>query len=141
MKVVDANVLLYAVNSDTPQHAEARDWLDSALAGAEVVCFSWIVLLAFIRISTHPSIFSRPLAPTEALDVVEAWLSQPGAVVVEPTSRHLGVLRGMISAIGTAGNLVNDAHLAAILVEHGAEVVSFDSDFTRFDGLRSQRLG
>lgn len=140
MKVADANVLLYSVNSDAPQHTTARNWIDRALSGAETVAFAWVVILAFVRISTHPSIFSRPLTSSEALDVVEAWLAQPSAVVVEPTRRHLGTLRGLVAATGTAGNLVNDAHLAAICVEHDAEMVTFDADFTRFDGVRLQRL-
>ncbi len=140
MKVVDANVLLYSVNSDAPQHTTASNWIDRALSGAETVAFAWVVILAFVRISTHPSIFSRPLTSSEALDVVEAWLAQPSAVVVEPTRRHLGTLRGLVAATGTAGNLVNDAHMAAICVEHDAEMVTFDADFTRFDGVRLQRL-
>ncbi|RBM16431.1 VapC toxin family PIN domain ribonuclease [Prauserella sp. PE36] len=141
MKIVDANVLLYAVNSDVPQHRAAREWLDEALSGEETVGFSWIVLLAFLRISTHPGIFPRPLSQDTAFDTVEAWLSQPGAVLVEPTTRHAGVLRGLLGKAGTAGNLVNDAHLAATAAQHGAEVVSFDADFTRFDGVRVHKLG
>ncbi len=140
MRVVDANVLLYAVNKDAPQHEAARDWLDRALSGAETVAFSWIVLLAFLRISTHPGIFSRPLPLKFAFDTVEAWLSQPGAVVLEPSSRYLGVFRGLVESTGTAGNLVNDAHLAAISVEQGAQLVSFDTDFARFTGVRLQQL-
>jgi uncharacterized protein len=136
MKVVDANVLLYAVNSDSPRHDEARGWLDGALAGGETVGFTWIALLAFLRISTHPSIFPNPLSPDTACDIVEAWLTQPTATVVEPTARHLGVLRGLLSATGSAGNLVNDAHLAALAIEHGADITSYDTDFQRFDGLR-----
>jgi len=122
VKVVDANVLLYSVNSDAPQHTTATNWIDRALSGAETVAFG------------------RPLTSSEALDAVEAWLAQPSAVVVEPTRRHLGTLRGLVAATGAAGNLVNDAHMAAICVEHDAEMVTFDADFTRFDGLRLQRL-
>lgn len=140
MKVVDANVLIYAVNSDVPQHNAARDWLDRSLSGEHTVAFAWVVLLAFLRISTHPSIFPRPLATTEALDIVDTWLAQPGAVVIEPTVRHMHTLRGLVGPVGTAGNLLNDAHLAALAVEHSAELVSFDADFTRFPGLRLNRL-
>lgn len=141
MKLVDANVLLYAVNSDSAQHSTARSWLDRALNGEETVAFSWLVLLAFVRISTHPSIFPQPLTPTQAFDVTEHWLSQRGALVVNPTMRHLAILRGLAEPTGTAGNLVNDAHLAAIAVEQGAEVVTFDADFGRFPGLRVDWLG
>lgn len=140
MKVVDANVLLYAVNSDAPNHHVARDWLDRSLSGAETIAFTWLVLMAFVRISTHPSILPRPLASSESFDVCELWLSQPGAVVLEPSARHLAAVRTFISSTGTAGNLVNDAHLAAIALDHSAEVVTFDADFTRFKGLRVHRL-
>ncbi|MGH3431753.1 MAG: type II toxin-antitoxin system VapC family toxin [Thermocrispum sp.] len=141
MKVVDANVLLYAVNSDTPHHRTARDWLDHALNGEQTVGFTWLALLAFTRISTHPGIFARPLTVTEAFDVTEGWLERPGAVIVDPTHRHPAILRGIIEPLGTAGNLLNDAHLAAVAVEHGAEVVTFDADFTRFAGVKVGRLG
>lgn len=140
MKVVDANVLLYAVNADSPQHDRAHDWLDRSLSGDHTVAFPWLVLLAFLRVSTHPSIFSLPLATTEALDIVDAWLAQPGAVVIEPTTRHMHTLRGLVGPVGMAGNLLNDAHLAALAIEHSAELVSFDADFTRFPGLKLDRL-
>ena len=102
MQLVDANVLLYAVDPDLPQHAPARGWLDGALAGAEPVGFAWIVLLAFLRLATHPGVFPRPLTVDEAAGVVELWLSQPPSVVVEPTGRHLALLRGLdrLAALG-----------------------------------------
>jgi len=136
MKVVDANVLLYAVNADAPHHRTARRWLDAELNGMETVGFAWVVLLAFLRLSTNPSLFARPLAPGVAFDVVEAWLGQPAAVVLQPTPRHVDLLRGLLEPLGVAANLVNDAHLAGLALEHGAEVVSFDGDFARFGGVR-----
>lgn len=136
MQLVDANVLLYAVDPDLPHHDTARGWLDDALAGVEPVGFAWTVLLAFLRLATHPNVFPHPLAVDEATGVTELWLSQPPAVVVEPTGRHLGLLRGLLSTSGGAANLVNDAHLAALALEHGAEIVSFDRDFARFEGVR-----
>ena len=135
MLIVDANVLLHAVNRDSPEHPHARAWLDAALAGPETVGFAWTVLLAFLRVSTHPAVFGQPLAPDDALAVVRSWLEQSTAAVVEPTSRHLAVLGGLLTEAGTAGNLVNDAHLAALAVEHAASLVSFDADFARFKGL------
>lgn len=136
MQLVDANVLLYAVNADVPQHEPARGWLDGALGGAEPVGFAWVVLLAFLRLATHSGVFPRPLTLEDAADVVELWLEQPAAVAVHPTARHLGLLRGLLAESGAAANLVNDAHLAALALEHGAEIVSFDRDFGRFAGVR-----
>lgn len=133
MKLLDANVLLYAINRDGPHHKAARTWLDDALEGDETVAFCWVVMLAFLRISTHPGIFANPLSVNEAADVLDSWLSQPNAVMVEPTARHFILLRGLLSSAGSAGNLVSDAHLAAIAMEHGAEVVTFDADLGRFD--------
>ena len=141
MQVVDANVLLYAVNEDAPHHGPAKGWLDGALGGAETVGFDWVVLLAFLRLSTRSGLFPRPLTLAEAVGVVESWLAQPAAVVLQPTPRHLPVLHGLLSALGTAANLVNDAHLAALALEHGAEIVSFDTDFSRLEGVRWRRPG
>jgi toxin-antitoxin system PIN domain toxin len=139
VNLVDANVLLYAVDEDAPLHSAAISWLDPALAGREAVGFAWIVLLAFVRLSTHPGLFPNPLAADQALDVVESWLAQPASIVLDPTVRHLSVLRGLLTQLGTAANLVSDAHLAALAVEHGAEIVSFDADFARFPGVRWRR--
>lgn len=136
MKVVDANVLLYAVNADSAHHAVARRWLDRALSGGDTIGFSWIVVLAFLRLATHAAVFPSPLRADQAVAIVRGWLAAPGAVVLQPTARHLDVLAGLLSDAGTAANLVNDAHLAALAVEHGAEVVSFDADFARFTGLK-----
>jgi toxin-antitoxin system PIN domain toxin len=139
MRIVDANVLLHAVNRDSSQHRPARDWLGQAFVGPEAVGFAWTALLAFVRLSTHPSVFRRPLTPDQAVSTVRAWLEHPTAVIVEPGVRHLSVLAGLLVEAGTAGNLVNDAHLAALAVEYGAELVSFDTDFARFQDLRWSR--
>lgn len=136
MKIPDVNVLLYALNTSSPHHDRARTWLEDALSGAEPVGFSWSVLLAFLRLSTRGQIFENPLPPNEAFDIVESWLAQPSAVVLEPTDRHLSILRGLLEPLGTAGNLTTDAHLAALALEYGAEICSADTDFVRFPGLR-----
>ena len=136
MVVVDANVLVYAFDSLSPYHADSRRWLDGALAGGEAVGFAWTVVLAFLRLTTNPAVFATPASVEDAAAQVERWLDAPAAVVVEPTSRHLAVLRGLLATTGTAANLVNDAHLAALAVEHGASVASFDRDFQRFPGVR-----
>lgn len=141
MLLVDANVLVHAVNERSREHAAARDWLRAALEGEEPVGFAWTVLLAVLRLCTHPSVFSRPLSPSQASAVVERWLAAPAAVVLEPTGRHLPLLRGLLEHAGTAGNLVGDAHLAALALEHSATVVTFDRDFARFEGVPLHRPG
>lgn len=139
MLLVDANVLLHAVNERAREHAAARGWVQEALGGGEAVAFAWAVVLAFLRLSTHPAVFPRPLSAGQAAESVERWLGSPPAVTLEPSRRHLPLLRGLLEAAGTAGNLVGDAHLAALALEHGATVVSFDRDFGRFEGLRVRR--
>ena len=94
------------------------------------------MLLAFIRLTTSPRVFQSPLSTSEALDLVDSWLAQPCATVVHPTSRHAPVLRDLLEPLGTAGNLTTDAHLAALAIEHGAELCSTDRDVSRFAGLR-----
>ena len=136
MKLVDANVLLYAVNRDTPQHASARDWLDEALSGGARVAFCWVVLLAFLRLSTNERIFDEPLSASDATAQAEDWLAQPAAVVVEPTARHLGIVQQLLAPLEAGGNLVNDAHLAALAIEHRCTVVSYDTDFLSFNGVK-----
>lgn len=136
MKIVDANLLLYAVNEDAPLHKKAKPWLEGVLSGTEAVGFEWTVLLAFLRLSTRPAVFPTPLGLEEALALIDSWLSQPCAVIVQPTERHLDVLREMLTPFGTAANLTSDAHLAAVAREHGAELCSYDADFGRFPGLR-----
>ena len=139
MNVVDANVLLYAINADADRHEEARGWLDDALGGAAVVGFSWIALLAFVRLSTKTGLFPHPLTIAEALDQVDTWAAQPGAAIAEPSGRHLDVVRTLLAPLGTGGNLVNDAHLAALAIEHRGAVVSYDADFDRFPGVTWRR--
>lgn len=141
MQLVDANVLLYAVNEDAEHHEAARRWLDDALSGESTVGFAWVVLLAFVRLSTNPAIFEHPLALDEAVVRVEAWLGATPAVVLEPGPRHLTRLRELLGSAGAGRNLVTDAHLAALAVEHRATVVTFDRDFERFAEVRVVRPG
>lgn len=137
MVIVDANVLLYAANSSARHHHAARRWLEEALNGDEPIGFAWVVLLAFLRITTLPAAMERPLSTAEAFELVDAWLTAGPAAVVAPTSRHAALLRGFLLAAGTGGNLTSDAHLAALAVEHGARLCTFDRDFERFQGLRT----
>jgi toxin-antitoxin system PIN domain toxin len=136
VRLVDANLLLYATDTRSPRHDAARRWLEGQLSGDETFAFTWVALLAFLRLSTSPRIFDNPLAPERALDVIDRWLAQPCATVVYPGDRHAGLLRELLRPLGTAANLVNDAHLAALAIEHNAELCSCDGDFARFSGLR-----
>ena len=136
MQVVDANVLLYAVNRDSVHHGSAREWLDGELSSGGTVAFVWMSMLAFVRLATHPSVFPSPLSIEDAMATVRAWLEQPNAVVVEAGPRHADLLTSLLGIVGSGGNLVNDAHLAAIAIEHRGEVISFDNDFARFEGVR-----
>lgn len=141
MKLVDANVLLYAVDTSAPRHEEARQWLDGALSGAETVILPWPCLLAFLRISTHPGIYPHPLTAEQAVDVVAAWTQRPNVVTSTPSTRHAESLGRLLEATGVGGNLVNDAHIAALAIAHAATVVTFDSDFGRFPGVRWEAPG
>ena len=132
MILVDANLLIYAVNQDAALHQPAKSWLESALASDEPVGFSWNVILAFLRLTTRPGLFLHPLVPETAFDIVAAWLDVASVTEVHPGSRHLRILRSLLQPIGTAGNLTSDAHLAALAIEHGAELCSADTDFARF---------
>jgi toxin-antitoxin system PIN domain toxin len=136
VKLPDVNLLLYAVDESSARHEPARAWVEERLSGAETFALAWVVLLAFIRLTTSSRVFQSPLTASQALDLVDGWLAQPCATVVHPTSHHLSVLRQLLEPLGTAGNLTTDAHLAAIAIEHGAELCSTDADFSRFAGLR-----
>lgn len=140
MKLVDANVLLYAVNSDAQDHDTAREWLDTALVGDEAVGLPWLCLIAFVRLSTHPAIFPSPMSVDEALAQVEDWLDAPAVVPCNPGAHHVEYWRDILRSVGSGGNLVNDAHLAALAMENDATVVTFDTDFARFQGVRWQLI-
>lgn len=136
MKVVDLNLLLYAVNRDSPHHAQARAWLERMVTDEQPVALPWAVLLGFLRLATSARVFHQPLAPDQALGVVDGWLARPGVVALVPGEEHWRILRDLLVQSGTAGNLTTDAHLAALAIEHGAELCSTDSDFARFRQLR-----
>ncbi|MGQ0680289.1 MAG: type II toxin-antitoxin system VapC family toxin [Actinomycetota bacterium] len=136
MYVVDANVLLYSVNTAEEKHEASRRWLDGALSANEPVGFAWTVVLAFLRLSTKIGLYPRPLPLDQAVSQVRSWLEQPPSIVLEPSRRHLALLAGLLGSTGAGGNLVNDAHLAVLALEHDATVITFDTDFSRFDGLR-----
>lgn len=136
MKLVDANIPLHTVNEDAEQHLRTRRWLATALSGQDTVAFASVALLAFVRLVTRPGLFAAPLSPDAAMDRVEAWLSAGPAVVVEPTADHPRLVRELLRSAGTGGNLVTDAHLAALALKHRCVVVSYDRDLDRFPGVR-----
>jgi toxin-antitoxin system PIN domain toxin len=140
VKTPDVNVLLYAVNADSPQQALAGDWLERAFADPAGIGFAWIALLGFIRIATRPGLFANPLALDDALGLVDDWLNHPHACILNPTERHSALLARLLIGAGAGGNLTSDAHLAAIAIEHGATLATFDRDFERFSGLRWEWL-
>jgi toxin-antitoxin system PIN domain toxin len=136
MILPDVNTLLYAVNRASDQHTVALSALRAGFDGPRGVAFAWIALLAFVRLSTRRGIFPRPLSVEDALRSIEHWLEHSRAQVVHPSEQHAAILGRLLKSAGTAGNLTTDAHLAALAIEHGATVISFDRDFARFEGVQ-----
>jgi toxin-antitoxin system PIN domain toxin len=136
MILVDANILLYAEDSLSPRHAEAQSWWDEQLSGSSPVCLCWTVLSAFIRISTNARVFVQPLSLDQAVNRVQSWIDQPCTRLIVPTQSHWEIFRRMLIQGQATGNLVTDAHLAALAVTHGCELCSTDSDFSRFSTLK-----
>lgn len=136
MILVDANILLYTEDRTSPRHEAARRWWDEQLSGSRPVCLCWSVLCAFIRIGTNPRVFEHPLSLDQAVRRVQSWLEQPCTRIVHPTQRHWSVLQELLVVSQAAANLVTDAHLAALAIEHGCEFFSTDADFARFPGIK-----
>lgn len=136
IKLVDANLLIYAVNSDLPQHQLARSWLESVFSGNEAVGLPWVSVMAFLRLSTHARVFSTPLSVEMAAAYVDEWLAQPPVSLVVPGAKHWAILKTLLLNTGTGGNLTTDAHIAALALETGGTVCSADNDFRRYPGLR-----
>jgi toxin-antitoxin system PIN domain toxin len=134
--LVDANILLFAVDSASPFHARAARWLTEQLNGARRVGLPWQSLLAFLRISTHPRAAAHPLVPATAWSHVERWLAAEPAWIPLPSERHADVLGRLIAAHHLRGNLISDAQIAALAIEHGLTVCSADTDFARFGEIR-----
>jgi len=133
--LVDANVLIYAIDADSPHHPSARRWLEDALSGTTSVGLAWVVILAFLRLTTRPGILKKPLPPERAMTYVDGWLAQPYVRAVTPGEGHWTILRKLLRDSGMAGNLTSDAHLAAVALELGASICSTDGDFERFPGI------
>ena len=135
MILVDANLLLYAEDALHPTNQRARAWWDETLSGTDPVCLCWTVLGAYVRIGTNRRVFEQPLSITQAANRVESWLDQPCTRLVHATERHWEVFRSLLVDGQATANLVTDAHLAALAIEHGCRMASTDADFSRFRGL------
>jgi toxin-antitoxin system PIN domain toxin len=135
MILIDTNLLIYAVNQDSPHHQKASVWLEEVLSGTTPIGLAWIVAIAFLRITTRAGILQKSLLADEAIAYVDSWLAQPNVTFVRPGERHWLILRNLLSESGTSGNLTSDAHLAALAIEQGYAVYSADHDFRRFAGL------
>ncbi len=136
MKLVDLNVLLYAVNRSAPQHQRIRRWWEDAVNGAEPVGLAWIVVLGFLRLTTKHGVFPNPTTAEQACARIDRWLGLPTVQIVNEDEEHWLHLRRLVEDSGTGGNLTTDAHLAALAISHGATLVSCDMDFARFSELR-----
>ncbi len=137
MKLIDANILLYAYDTSSKHHSLARAWLESELSGSEPVGFSWMTLMAFVRIGTNPRAVAHPFSLEDCCAIISSWLEQPNAAVLTPGEQHFTILRRLLLKSQARGPLAMDAHLAALALEHGATLVTNDRDFDRFDGLRT----
>lgn len=134
--LVDANLLLFAVHRGSAFHTAARDWLSEQLNGSRRVGLPWQSLAAFLRMATHPRAFERPLDPAAAWERVGDWLGAGVAWIPEPGERHVQILGELILRHQLRGNLIPDAQLAALALEHGLTVYSADTDFARFTGVQ-----
>ena len=135
MIVPDINLLVYAYNSDASDHARARTWLESVLSGSRPVGLPWAVMLGYVRLMTSRAVVLDPFTPAEAIGHLRSWLARPQVMVLEPGSRHLDLLDELMREGRAAGQHTTDVHIAALAIEHQAEVFSNDTDFARFPGL------
>lgn len=136
MIIPDVNLLLYSYNQGAPLHNAARNWWIGLMTGDERVGVPWIVVAGFVRLITSRSTVAEPSTVIYAVDTVEEWFTYPHVVPINPGAQHLSLFRQALQAAGVGGNLVTDAHIAALAMEYQAEVHSGDNDFSRFPGLR-----
>ena len=136
MILLDANLLIYAVNRDLPQHKTAKTWIEKTFSDQDSVGLPWVSVLAFLRLCTSPRVFKAPLKVEDAIAYVDEWVALPSVELVTPGQRHWEIFKNLLAQCGTAGNLVTDAHIAALALERGYAVYSADNDFRRFPGIR-----
>lgn len=137
MKLIDANLLLYAYHPKSERHDISRTWIESTFSGEEPVRLAWITVFAFLRIITSPRIFDRPLSMAEAERIVATWFALPAVAAIEPGDRYWDIFRDLLEAGQVSGALVMDAALAALAIEHGATLCTADRDFARFANLKT----
>jgi uncharacterized protein len=136
--LVDASLLLYAYDSDSPHYRPARAWLEDLFAGRQQIAFAWITILAFLRISTSRSVGNTPRPMVQAAAIVSDWFSLSNVELLSPGPRHWPILGELLTTAQVRGPLIMDAHLAALAIENGATLCTNDRDFSRFPGLRVQ---
>ena len=136
MLIPDVNILVYAYDADSPRYAQAREWWETTLQQPRIVGLPWNTSVGFIRIATQRGISARPMTVQEAVETVRAWLHHPRVRILAPGERHAEILFDLLLELGVGGNITYDAHLAALAIEYQAELVSTDTDFARFPGLR-----
>lgn len=136
MILADVNVLVYASRDDMARHAEYRAWFERMVGAAEPFAISNAVLASQLRIVTHPRLFDVPTPVSSALEFAESLRAQPRARLIAPGADHWAIFTALCRSSGARGNLVPDAWLAALAIEHGCELITADRDFARFDGLR-----
>jgi toxin-antitoxin system PIN domain toxin len=136
VKLLDANILLYAYDSSSPRHAACRSWLDAAFNTEESVALPWQTILAFVRIATNPRAVRQPLSGPDACAIVTSWLERPNVAVIGAGGRFWEIFKAQVQNAQATGPLITDAALAALALEHGATLCTTDRDFRRFDGLK-----
>ncbi|MCY4016494.1 MAG: type II toxin-antitoxin system VapC family toxin [Gammaproteobacteria bacterium] len=136
MIVPDVNLLVHAHDAEFRRHTEARGWWEDLMNGNGSVGLSWVALLGFIRITTNRRIVRNPLAVEGACERVRSWIERPQSILIQPGDQHASIIFRLLAEAGSGGNLTTDAHLAALAIEHQAELHSTDADMARFPGLR-----
>ena len=136
MIVLDANLLLYAYDSDSQQHAKARAWIEQTFSNGTPVGLPWQTVTAFLRIVTNPRLSGKRFTPEEAIQIVDQWLTQPNVSLLPAGEQHWSLLRQMIKDGQTRGPMISDADLAALTIEYGGVLHTTDRDFARFPALR-----
>ena len=136
MIVPDLNLLVYAYNEAAPGHGPARRWCQGLMSREPPVGLPWVVVFGFVRLVTHPAVLVAPLAPAAAMARVRSWTRRDHVRRLEPGPRHLDIVEELFAVTAVGGNLTTDTHLAALVIEHQAELHTNDADFLRFPGLR-----